>query len=132
MTEKWFTIKLQDDNYFGVVDNYSADKVNVVNGIRTENEAEWLCDLLNKLNCENEQLKQLYTELKYRHSLLHDMCIEVECDRDRYQNDVFSLEKENEQLKSQREDFKRALAEKDREIMKLRREKNQMKRLLND
>ena len=39
---------------------------------------------------------------------------------------------ENEQLKSQREDLKRALAEKDKEIMKLRRENNQMKRILND
>ena len=57
MTEKRFTIKPQDD-YFGVTDNYSADKVNVVNGIRTEIEAEWLCELLNELHDENEQLKQ--------------------------------------------------------------------------
>lgn len=42
------------------------------------------------------------------------------------------LNDENEQLKSQREDFKRALSEKDKEIMKLRRENNQMRRILND
>ena len=63
MTEKRFTIKPQDD-YFGVTDNYSGDKVNVVNGIRTEIEAEWLCELLNELNDENEQLKKEVEDLK--------------------------------------------------------------------
>jgi len=53
---KRFTIKSQDD-LFGVVDNYSADKVCVINGIRTEIEAEWLCKDMNTLNDENEQLK---------------------------------------------------------------------------
>lgn len=48
---------------------------------------------------ENEQLKKEYNKLKHRHSLLHDVCIEAECDRDRYHKDVLSLEKENEQLK---------------------------------
>lgn len=57
MTEKRYTIKTQDD-LFGVVDNYSADKVCVINGIRTEIEAEWLCKDMNTLNDENEQLKQ--------------------------------------------------------------------------
>ena len=47
-------------------------------------------------------------------------------------NELKGLQKENEQLKSQREDFKRALSEKDKEIMKLRKENNQMKRYLND
>jgi cell division protein FtsB len=56
MTEKRFTIKPQDD-LFGVVDNYSADKVCVINGIRTEIEAKWLCKDMNNLNDENEQLK---------------------------------------------------------------------------
>ena len=58
MTEKRFTIKPQDD-LFGVVDNYSTDKVCVINGIRTEIEAEWLCKDMNTLNDENEQLKKL-------------------------------------------------------------------------
>ena len=62
MTEKRFTIKSQDD-LFGVVDNYSADKVCVVNGIRTEIEAKWLCDVLNDLNDENEQLKSTIKEV---------------------------------------------------------------------
>ena len=68
MAEKRFTIKPQDD-LFGVVDNYSADKVCVINGIRTEIEAEWLCKDMNALNDENEQLKQqikdLYKFVKY-------------------------------------------------------------------
>lgn len=58
--------------------------------------------LLNELHEENEQLKQAYTQLKHRHSLLHDVCIDAECDRDMYHKDVLSLEKENEQLKQQK------------------------------
>lgn len=57
MTAKRYTIKPQDD-LFGVVDNYSPDKVCVINGIRTEIEAEWLCKDMNALNDENEQLKK--------------------------------------------------------------------------
>ena len=63
MTER-FIVKSQDD-YFGVVDNYSADKVCVVNGIRTEIEANWLVDLLNELSDENEQLKSEINDLKF-------------------------------------------------------------------
>ena len=62
MTEKRFTIKPQDD-LFGVVDNYSADKVCIINGIRTEIEAEWLCKDMNALNDENEQLRKQNEEL---------------------------------------------------------------------
>ena len=51
------------------------------------------------LKLDNEQLKQAYIRLKHRHSLLHDVCIDAECDRDSYRKDVASLEKENEQLK---------------------------------
>lgn len=58
-----------------------------------------LWEFLNKLNDENEQLKQAYQTLKSRHSLLHDECLEAECDRDSLKKDVISLEKENEQLK---------------------------------
>ena len=64
MTEnKRFTIKPQDD-LFGVVDNYSPDKICVVNGIRTEIEAKWLCNVMNDLNDENEQLKFENANLK--------------------------------------------------------------------
>lgn len=65
MTEKRYTIKPQDD-LFGVVDNYSADKVCVINGIRTEIEAKWLCKDMNTLNDENEELKQRNEFLKKR------------------------------------------------------------------
>ena len=47
---------------------------------------------------ENEQLKQVYTQLKHRHSLLHDVCLDAECERDSLKKDVNSLEKENERL----------------------------------
>ena len=59
--------------------------------------------LLNELTEENEQLKKAYAQLKHRHSLLHDVCIDAECDRDSYRKDIASLEKENEQLKKQLE-----------------------------
>ena len=65
----------------------------------------WLGEVVAMLNEgvilaeENEQLKQVYTQLKHRHSLLHDECIDAECDRDSYRKDIASLEKENEQLK---------------------------------
>ena len=65
MTAKRYTIKSQDD-LFGVVDNYSADKVCIINGIRTEIEAKWLCKDMNALNDENEQLKQRNEFLKKR------------------------------------------------------------------
>ena len=55
MTEKRFTIRLQDD-YFGITDNNVG--MNVINGILTEIEAKWLCDLLNELAEENKELKE--------------------------------------------------------------------------
>lgn len=57
---------------------------------------------LRDLTKENEQLKQEYQKLEHRHSLLHDVCLDAECDRDRYHNDVMSLEKENEQLRREK------------------------------
>ena len=56
-----------------------------------------------RLKQENGQLKKEHNKLKHRHSLLHDECLEIECDRDGYRNDVESLEKENEQLKKENE-----------------------------
>ena len=64
-----------------------------------------ICNELNKLIDENEQLKQSYTKLEHRHSLLHDECLDAECDRDSYCKDVLSLEEENEQLKIIRSDL---------------------------
>ena len=73
MTEKRYTIKPQDD-LFGVVDNYSADKVCVINGIRTEIEAKWLCKDMNTLNDENEQLKTENTMLKEHQNINCQNC----------------------------------------------------------
>ncbi len=69
MTEKRFTIKPQDD-YFGITDNNTADKMNVINGIRTEIEAEWLCDLMNELNDENVMLKESIERFIYENNIL--------------------------------------------------------------
>ena len=59
--DKRFTIKSQDD-YFGITDNNVEDKMNVINGIHTEIEAKWLCDLLNALHEENQQIKSTIKE----------------------------------------------------------------------
>ena len=58
MTER-FTIRPQDC-YFGVNDN--LQETSVVNGIRTEIEAKWLCDLMNELNNENINIKNTIKE----------------------------------------------------------------------
>ena len=62
-----------------------------------------------QLGKENKRLKQIYSQLKHRHSLLHDECIDAECDRDRYRKDISSLEKENEQLKCENKNLKAIL-----------------------
>ena len=64
---------------------------------------KWNLVHLDNINLrkENEKLKQVYQTLKHRHSLLHDECLEIECDRDSLKKDVISLEKENEQLKQE-------------------------------
>lgn len=79
MTAKRYKIKPQDD-LFAVVDNYSADKVCIINGIRTEIEAKWLCKDMNTLNDENEQLKSTIAQLieqnrKNKELLLSDIRI---------------------------------------------------------
>ena len=71
MTVKRFTIKPQDD-LFGVVDNYSADKVCVINGIRTEIEAKWLCKDMNTLNDEIDRLKKDNVHLRVLLDILED------------------------------------------------------------
>ena len=64
---------------------------------------------MGELEEEYEQCKQAYQTLKSRHSLLHDECLEAECDRDSLKKDVISLEKENEQLKQQNELLKNTI-----------------------
>lgn len=72
-----FTVKPQDD-LFAVVDNNSIDKVCVVNGIRTEIETEWLCELLNELYEENEQLKSENERLQHFESLYRQKTLQLE------------------------------------------------------
>lgn len=58
-----------------------------------------------QLEKDNKRLKQAYSQLRHRHSFLHDECIDAECDRDRYRKDIASLEKENEELKKQLNEY---------------------------
>lgn len=100
MTEKRFTIKPQDD-YFDIIDNNTADKVNVINSIRTEIEAKWLCDLMNELNEENEQLKQRNRELQGE---LQDANLGLSlwnAEDTILEEDKKQLQKENKELKRQ-------------------------------
>ena len=102
MTEKRFTIKPQND-LFGVVDNYSADKVCVINGIRTEIEAEWLCKDMNALNDENEQLKKdatilIYSNQEYRkenQKLKHELLCKRYIDDETHEWDILHLNEED-------------------------------------
>lgn len=97
MTEKRFVYyEHKGADYILDTPNKSLDFIEMLSDCL---EAEEIADLLNQFNDENEQLKQSYTELKHKHSLLHDVCIEAECDRDSYQKDILSLEEENEKLK---------------------------------
>ena len=67
MTEKRYRV-YQKGNYFAINDDIG--EVAVISCIRTEIEAEWLCDLLNKLNDENEQLKKENKQLKHWNNCL--------------------------------------------------------------
>jgi len=85
-------------------------------------------DLLNGLSEENEQLKQTYQTLKSRHSLLHDECLEAECDRDSLKKDVISLEKENEQLKKDRNEMFIRERDTKNELRDIKKENKQLKK----
>ena len=61
MSDERFTIKHQDD-YWAVVDNYTDDKVCIINGIHTEIEAIWLCDFMNKQQATIRRLQDLCGE----------------------------------------------------------------------
>ena len=91
--------------------------------IRVEIIGEDVVDLLNelatkcsKLEKENEELKQEYLKLDHRHGLLHDVCLDAECERDSLKKDVESLEKENEQLKTKINIFEKFLDENNLDI----------------
>lgn len=57
MSEKErFTVINQFSHYFSIRDNQVG--LNIVNRIMTGLDAEWLCDRLNSLHKENEELKQ--------------------------------------------------------------------------
>lgn len=108
LTEKRFTVHILIEDYEVGENDLEGHMIEILdNGNRmTYKEC---CNLLNAFHEENEQLKQTYAQLKHRHSLLHDECIDAECDRDSYHKDVASLEKENEQLKFENKNLKAIL-----------------------
>lgn len=95
MTEKRFIGCFEGDMLVSIKDTVTDRQLNILQ----------IVEIANKIYDENEQLKQAYQTLKSRHSLLHDECLEAECDRDSLKKDVISLEKENENLNNVLEDF---------------------------
>lgn len=103
-------------------------------------EVEDAFDLVNTLHEENKELKKQreevfirerntkneLRELKHKHSLLHDECLDAECDRDSYQKDVSLLEKENEDLKKLLEAYRKSVADYKYQICKAVDEKLSM------
>ena len=101
MTDKRFRVNTEDIGHI-YIDNPNGEHMSWIEVEETLNELASDCSRLEK---ENEELKQEYNKLMHRHSLLHDVCIEAECDRDRYHKDVLSLEKENEKLKQKNDNL---------------------------
>lgn len=83
-----YIVRTQDD-YFNVTDTYN--NVPIVNGIRTEIEAEWLCNTLNELEGENKVLKKGNRYFYDEHKRVVD----------EYQNKIKKLENENQELKQE-------------------------------
>ena len=98
----------KDNDYILDNPNEHLDFIEMLGDALTSEE---IVNLLNELHEENEQLKQAYVKLKHYHSNLHDECIELEWDKDRYYKDVLTLEQENEQLKKENKTFEHHLSE---------------------
>lgn len=117
--EKWLVNEVEAEEIVMVMNNLDTkarERSKALSKLQKENEQlneknqklnEEVCILqidlcktksYKQLEKDNERLKQAYTQLKHRHSLLHDECIDAECDRDSCRKDITSLEKENEQL----------------------------------
>lgn len=108
MTEKRFWIYC-DDN---IADNLTRQNYNAYDDYN----AMQLCDLLNELSDENEQLKSFVEYEKRQHKHWKRECLEnieeiAQLKREIVQlkSDVESLEKENEQLKSRVEYLERKI-----------------------
>ena len=120
MTEKRVTVDFDSESYYldgeywESWDNFGEEMADAINKLleelndendvhkqqlKTKYIVNKQYEELQKVKEENEQLKQEYLKLKHRHSLLHDECLDAECEKDSLKKDVESLEKENEQLK---------------------------------
>lgn len=62
MSDERFTIKPQDC-YWGITDNFSPDKVTIINGLHTKIEAEWACAFLNEQQAKINELEEIILDL---------------------------------------------------------------------
>lgn len=103
MTNRYI-VKTQDD-YFNVTDTYN--NVPIVNGIRTEIEAEWLADHINTLNDEKDIITDDYTDLQEKHDELNKKYVRVSDEFATIYTENVDLRKENFGLREQIKEFKR-------------------------
>lgn len=92
MSEKRFTLGYEDDFFRWIRDNPNRKNYVVKIGFGEEDNLQDVCDLLNQLNNENEQLKNNIGEQGVR----LDFAI---CETQDFKNKWLKLKKENEQLK---------------------------------
>jgi len=129
MTEKRFIDYFVGDTLVSIKDTVTNKRLNILQ----------IVEVANKISDENEQLKQAYQTLKSRHSLLHDECLEIECDKNSLKKDVISLEKENKDLKiqlqntcMQRDEFYTGARENANRVGKLKKENKQLKETIKE
>lgn len=99
-----YIVKTQND-YFNVTDTYN--NVPIVNGIRTEIEAEWLADHINTLNDEKDIITDDYTDLQEKYDELETNWLRLSTVFSTIYTENVDLKKENKGLKEQIKEFKR-------------------------
>lgn len=90
-----YIVKTQDD-YFNVTDTYN--NVPIVNGIRTEIEAEWLADHINTLNDEKDIITDDYTDLHEKYDELRTKWVRLSDEFATIHIENMDLKKENKKI----------------------------------
>lgn len=91
----------EDNKRLGYFEDEEKGEILQNNHEKTVDRLNELRELNIELKRNNKELRKAYDKLRHRHSLLHDECLDAECERDSLKKDVNSLENENEQLKSE-------------------------------
>ena len=99
-----YIVRTQDD-YFNVTD--TCNNVPIVNGIRTEIEAEWLADHINTLNDEKVIITDDYTDLQEKYDELQTKWIMLSDGFATIYTQNIDLKKENFGFREQIKEFKR-------------------------